>query len=80
MYGAGTRRTVSCCKGMGFAGLEFDGFFGVPQRVAINKSASYGFWWNRIGNLQLAICDELKLRALSCISARLESLRGWVSQ
>jgi hypothetical protein len=57
LYG-GTRRTVSCCKGTGFAGLEFDGFFGVPQRVAINKSASYGFWWNQIGNLQLAICDE----------------------
>lgn len=48
---SGTRRTVCCCEGRGFAGLEFGGFCGVPLRVAINKSASYGVWWNRIGEL-----------------------------
>jgi len=52
-YGAGTRRTVSCCEGRGFARPEFGGFCGVPLRVAINKSASYGVWWNRIGELLL---------------------------
>jgi len=31
------------------AGLEFGGKFYVPQPVTINKSASYGFQWNRIG-------------------------------
>ena len=41
LYGAGTRRTFSCCKGREFAGLEFSGFWGVPQRVTVNKSASY---------------------------------------
>lgn len=48
----GTRRTVYCCEGRGFAGLEFDGFCGVPQRVAINKSAVYGVLWNRIRDLK----------------------------
>lgn len=33
-----------------FAELEFGGFLDVPHRVSINKSASYGFPWNRIGN------------------------------
>jgi hypothetical protein len=32
-----------------FAGLELDGFLGIPQKVAINKSAGYGVWWNQIG-------------------------------
>jgi len=48
--GAGDRRTVVGREGAVFAGLEFGGFFGVPQRVSIKKSASYGFQWNRIGN------------------------------
>lgn len=36
-------------RASGIAGLEFSGFFGVPLRVAINKSASYGYRWDRIG-------------------------------
>lgn len=54
----GTRRAVACRKGREFAGLEFDGFLGVPQRVAINKSAGYGVWWNRIGEWLRAIDGE----------------------
>lgn len=47
LYGAGTRRTV-CFGETRFSGrLEFAGKFGVPQLVTINKSASYGFQWNR---------------------------------
>lgn len=48
-YG-GTRRTVVGCEAPILARLEFGGFFDVPQRVSIKKSASYGFLWNRIGN------------------------------
>lgn len=54
----GTRQAVPCRKSREFAGLEFDGFWGVPQRVAINKSASYGSCWNRIGVLIIAMADE----------------------
>lgn len=46
----GDRRTVVGREGPVFAGLEFGGFFDVPHRVSTNKSASYGFLWNRIGN------------------------------
>lgn len=46
----GDRRTVVGREGPVFAGLEFGGFFDVPHRVSIKKSASYGFLWNRIGN------------------------------
>ena len=46
----GDRRTVVGREGPVFAGLEFAGFFDVPHRVSINKSAIYGFLWNRIGN------------------------------
>lgn len=49
-FGCGDRRTVVGREGPVFAGLEFGGFFGVPHRVSIKKSASYGFQWNRIGN------------------------------
>ena len=35
-YGAGTRRTVVGSEGTVFAGLDFDGKFGVPQLVTIN--------------------------------------------
>ena len=45
----GDRRTVVGREGPVFAGLEFGGFFGVPHRESIKKSASYGFRWNRIG-------------------------------
>lgn len=48
LYGAGTRRTVAVSGARFSAGLEFGGKFGVPQLVTINKSAGYGFWWNRI--------------------------------
>ena len=48
-YG-GTRRTVVGCEAPILAGLEFRGFFDVPQKVSIKKSASYGFLWNRIEN------------------------------
>ena len=43
----GTRRTVACCEARFSADMEFAGKFGVPQLVTINKSASYGFQWNR---------------------------------
>jgi hypothetical protein len=46
----GDRRTVVGREGPVFAGLEFGGFFDVPHRVSINKSAGYGFPWNQIGN------------------------------
>ena len=51
LYGAGTRRTVAFGEARFSAGLEVGGKFGVPQLVTINKSASYGFQWNRIGDL-----------------------------
>lgn len=49
-FGCGDRRTVVGREGLVFAGLELGGFLDVPHRVSINKSASYGFPWNRIGN------------------------------
>ena len=48
-YGAGTRRTVSYCEGMGFAGLELGGFSSVPHRVAIYYLVLCGARWNRTG-------------------------------
>jgi hypothetical protein len=45
----GDRRTVVGREGPVFAGLEFGGFQAVPLKVSINKSASYGLQWNRIG-------------------------------
>ncbi len=45
----GDRRTVVGRESPVFAGLEFGGFFDVPHRVSINKSAIYGLMWNRIG-------------------------------
>lgn len=48
---SGDRRTVVGREGPGSVGLELGGFFDVPHRVSINKSASYGFLWNRIGIL-----------------------------
>jgi len=48
LFCMGTRRTV-CVGEARFSGrLDFGGKFGVPQLVTINKSAGYGFWWNRI--------------------------------
>lgn len=47
-YG-GTRRTVCCCEAREFVGLVLSGFFSVPHRVAIDKSASYGALRNQIG-------------------------------
>lgn len=44
------RRTVVGREGPIFAGLEFYGLFDLPHRVSTNKSASYGFPWNRTGN------------------------------
>lgn len=49
LNGAGDRRTVVGREGPIFRGLEFGGFFDVPHRVSIKKSANYGFHWNRIG-------------------------------
>lgn len=46
----GDRRTVVGREGAVLAGLEFGGFYDLPHRVSINKSANYGFQWNRIGN------------------------------
>lgn len=51
LYGAGTRRTVCFGEARIFGRLDFGGKFGVPQLVTINKSASYGVRWNRIGDL-----------------------------
>ncbi|MND96474.1 hypothetical protein D3C76_657500 [compost metagenome] len=48
----GDRQTVVGREGTVFAGLESSGFFYVPHRVSINKSASYGFQRNRIGGLR----------------------------
>ena len=45
---SGTRRTVCFCGARFFGRLEFTRKFGVPQLATINKSASYGAWWNRI--------------------------------
>jgi len=45
----GDRRTVVGREGSVFLGLESGGFFDVPHRVSINKSANYGFHWSRIG-------------------------------
>jgi hypothetical protein len=56
----GTRRTVVGRKVPIFAGLEFGGFFDVPQRVSIKKSASYGFLWNRIGNIWALLNDAMR--------------------
>jgi hypothetical protein len=55
LYGAGTRRTVSFDGARFSAGLEFGRKFGVPQLVTINKSASYGFWWNRIRDFLISL-------------------------
>jgi hypothetical protein len=51
LYGACTRRTVAFGEARFPSGLEVGGKFGVPQLKTINKSASYGFQWNRIGDL-----------------------------
>lgn len=51
LYGAGTRRTVCFGEARFSAGLGVGGKLGVPQLVTINKSASYGFRWNRIRDL-----------------------------
>lgn len=48
--GCGDRRTVVGREGPIFARLQFGGLLDVPHRVSINKSAIYGFQWNRIGN------------------------------
>ena len=45
----GTRRTVAFGEARFPAGLDVGGKFGVPRPVTINKSASYGLQWNRIG-------------------------------
>lgn len=47
--GVGTRRTVAFGETRFPAGLEVGCKFGIPQPVTINKSASYGLQWNRIG-------------------------------
>ena len=47
----GTRRTVVVGGARFSAGLEFGRKFGVPLLVTINKSASYGAQWNRIGDV-----------------------------
>lgn len=53
------RQTDGCCReGPVFAGLEFGGFFDVPHRVSIKKSAIYGPPWNRIGNCPA--CGEVQ--------------------
>lgn len=49
-FWCGDRRTVVGREGPVFVGLEFSGFFDVPHRVSIKKSASSGFLWNRIGS------------------------------
>ncbi len=49
-FWCGDRGTVVGREVPVFTGLEYGGFFGVPHRVSIRKSASYGFQWNRIGN------------------------------
>lgn len=54
----GDRRTVVGREGPVFAGLEFGGFFDVPHRVSIKKSAIYGPPWNRIGNCPA--CGEMQ--------------------
>lgn len=54
----GDRRTVVGREGPVFAGVEFGGFFDVPQRLSIKKSASYGFPWNQIRNF----CLQWELR------------------
>lgn len=61
--GAGDRRTVVGLEGPVFAGLEFGGFFDVPKRVSINKSASYGFPWNRIGNFLTLLINTIRKNA-----------------
>lgn len=48
MSWCGDRRTVFGREGPVSAALEFGGFVDVPHRVSINKSAGYGFLWNRI--------------------------------
>ena len=37
-------------EGKVFAGLAFGGFLDASSKIFIEKSASYGFPWNRIGN------------------------------
>jgi len=51
----GDRRTVVGREGPVFVGLEFGGLIDVPHKVSINKSASYGFQWNRIGTCEGSI-------------------------
>jgi hypothetical protein len=50
----GTRRTVAWREARFSAGLEFAGKYGVPKLVTINKSASYGVRWNRIGIFEMS--------------------------
>jgi len=59
--GAGDRRTVVGREGPLLAALELGGFLGVPHRVSIKNSASYGFQWNRIGNFSLTLIGFEKL-------------------
>lgn len=76
----GDRRTVVGREGPVFAGLEFGGFFDVPHRVSIKKSAIYGPPWNRIGNCpawgkcskwtQMAHGDLWPLSALNTLQKR----------
>lgn len=56
----GTRRTVVGREAPIFAILEFDGLLDVPHKVSINKSASFGFLWNRIGNIWDQLSDAMR--------------------
>ena len=84
----GDRQTVFRREASVHEGLEFGGFFAVPHKVSINKSASYGFQWNRIWNLSLkawlvlmswnfvrAVCTVIILSRLS-IRKRQQPLRS----
>ena len=62
LYGAGTRRTVCFWEARFSADLEVGGKFCVPQLVTINKSASYGFQWNRIRVLSQSYTTSLGYR------------------
>ncbi|WP_139832842.1 hypothetical protein [Pseudomonas sp. B5(2017)] len=63
----GDRRTVVGSEGPVFVGLEFGGFLDVPHRTPTNKSASYGFPWNRTGKI---------LASMKTTTARLKSQVG----
>lgn len=73
--GAAPGGRLLCRKGREFAGLEFDGFWAVPQRVAINKSAGYGVWWNRIGSgcAPLMVSITTAERRMLCLTGTLSS-------